>query len=616
MGFYHKRNFCAVFFALMMSHSSYVHADNLQNTDITIVSKIEKPQNIITSHGLSLFGNLKYKPDFKHLSYVNPNAPQGGRIVLSSIGGFDNFNPYNGKGENAPGVTLMYDKLLERAYDEAGSEYGLIAETVSHPDDYSWVQYKLRPQATFSDGKPITADDVVFSFNLLKEKGDPLYRYYYANIKTVEKLDNHTVKFIFNMSGNQELPLITGQLPIFPKHYWESRDFTVASLEKPVVSGQYVIDSFEANRNIIFKKNPNYWAKDLPIRKGVNNFDTIKYELYRDSLVAFEAFKAGEFDYYIESSAKSWVTGYDFKAVKEGKVKKQEFANLNPKPFQGLIFNLRRPLFQNPALRQALNLTYDFKWLNKNIFYNAYSETDSFFERSEMEATGLPTPQELEILTPFKDTLPPAIFTTDINKKLCDDERKCSRLARKILLDAGYIFKEGMLYTPDNKPVTFEILNASPILERVLLPMIETMKKIGIQANVRTLDPAQYIRRLNEFDYDTIVNVWGQSSSPGNEQREYWSSHAADRNGSRNYAGLKNSAIDALIERLIFAKNRSDLVTATKALDRVLRQQQFAIPMWHAPYERIAYWDKFGVPPQTDSYGAGGNVMFWWKKQQ
>ncbi len=573
-------------------------------------------QSIITSHGLSLFGNLKYNQDFSNLSYVNPDAPKGGKIVLSAVGGFDNFNPYNGKGEIAPGTNLMYDKLLERAYDEAGSEYGLIAQSVSHSDDYSWVEYELRPEAVFSDGKPITADDVIFSFNILKEKGDPLYRYYYANIVNAEKITDHKVRFNFNISGNRELPLITGQLPILPKHYWDKRDFTVASLEKPVASGQYLIESFEANRNIVFKRNPNYWAKDLPIRRGVNNFDTIKYELYRDSTVAFEAFKAGEFDYYAESSAKNWANGYDFSAFKAGKIKKQEFSNLNPKIHQGLVFNLRRQLFQDPALRQALNLTYDFEWLNKNLFYNAYAETNSFFERSELEATSTPTASEFEILNPFKDKLPLNIFTTDISKKPCaGDTRKCSRLARKILLDAHYSFKEGILYTSNNQAVRFEILNTEPILERVLLPMTENMKKIGIQASIRTLDTAQYIRRLNDFDYDVIVGAWAQSSSPGNEQREFWSSSAADRKGSRNYAGLKDPVIDALIERLIFAKNRTDLIASTKVLDRVLRFKQFTIPMWHSPYDRIAHWDKFGLPPQTNSYGANGNVMFWWSKQ-
>lgn len=613
-----KKIFYTVIATFMMGQVSFVYADDTLQTNIpsdTLSNQQPLENNaIITSHGLSLFGTLKYNKDFKNLAYVNPNAPKGGEIVLSAIGGFDNFNAYNGKGEVAPGTELIYDRLLERAYDEAGSEYGLIAKTISHAADYSWVEYELRSEAVFSDNTPITADDVIFSFNILKEKGDPLYRYYYANIVKAEKIDSHKVRFIFNMSGNRELPLITGQLPILPKHYWEKRDFTVASLEIPVTSGQYLIKSFEANRNIILKRNPNYWAKDLPLRRGVNNFDTIRYELYRDSLVAFEAFKAGEFDYYIETSAKNWVKGYDFAAFKAGKVKKQDFSNLNPKVFQGLVFNLRRTLFQDPVLRQALNMTYDFEWLNKNLFYDAYAQTDSFFERSELEAIGKPIGEELGILNEFKNTLPEAIFTTDINQQLCKDTRHCSRLARKILLDAGYHFKEGKLYTPQNTLVSFEILNASPILERVLLPIIEKMKKIGVQANVRTLDPAQYIRRLNDFDYDMIVGAWSQSSSPGNEQREFWSSHAADRKGSRNYAGIKDPVIDDLIERLIFAKNRSDLIASSKVLDRVLRFKQFTIPMWHSPYDRIAYWDKFGLPPQINSYGANGNVLFWWSK--
>jgi microcin C transport system substrate-binding protein len=572
-------------------------------------------QTLINSHGLSLFGKLKYDKNFTHFDYVNPDAPKGGKVTLSAIGGFDDFNPYNGKGEVAAGVGLLYDKLLQRAYDEAGSEYGLIAEKIIHPQDYSWVEYHLRPEATFSDGHPITADDVVFSFNILREKGDPLYRYYYANIKSVSKVNDQAVKFTFDMAGNRELPLITGQLPILPKHYWEKRDFTKVSLDIPVVSGQYIIDSFEPNRTVIYKRNPNYWAKNLPIRKGTHNFDTIKYELYRDSSVAFEAFKAGEFDYYTEISAKNWAKGYDFSAFKNGKVKKSTFSNLNPKPFQGLVFNLRRTLFQNPALRQALNLNYDFKWLNKKLFYNAYAETNSFFEKSQMAATGKPSQDELDLLNQFKDDIPTALLTRDIDQKPCNDNRQCSRLARKILKQAGYVYKQGKLYTPNNQPVKFEILNTSPALERVLLPMVAKMKKIGIQANVRTMDTAQYIRRLNNFDYDAIVGMWAQSPSPGNEQREYWSTAAASRQGSRNYAGITDKAIDGMIEKLIFSTDRKTLVTTAKVLDRLLRYKQFAIPMWHSPHDRIAYWDKFGLPPQVKSYGAGNSILFWWSKK-
>lgn len=581
---------------------------------LSLSSSLLQAQEIISGHGLSLFDNLKYEKDFSHFDYVNPKAPNGGKIILSSVGGFDSFNPYNGKGEAVPGAGLMYDKLLQRAYDEPGSEYGLIAKKVMHPDDYSWVEYELRPEAKFSDGKPITADDVIFSMNILKEKGSPLYRYYYANISEVKKINDHKVRFIFNMKGNRELPLITGQFPILPKHYWQDKDFTTASLDIPVVSGQYVIDTFEPNRTVTYKRNPDYWAKDLPVRKGMGNFDIIQYEVYRDALVAFEAFKAGEFDYYLETSAKNWAKGYDFEAFKQGKVKKQEFSDLNPKPFQGLVFNLRRKLFQNIALRKALNLIYDFEWLNNTLFYNSYAQTDSFFETSELEASGLPTKAEKEIINELSGILPKDIATKNINQKPCQETRKCIRLARKILIDAGYSFKQGKLFTPNNKPVRFKIINASPLLERVLLPIAEQMKKIGVDVSVRTLDSAQYVRRLNEFDFDMIVNVWAQSSSPGNEQREFWSSNAADRLGSRNYAGLKDPAIDAVIERLIFSKNREDLVASTKVLDRLLRLKEFTIPLWHAPYDRVAHWDKFGLPEKKETYGAGNNILFWWSK--
>lgn len=571
-------------------------------------------EKLISTHGLSLFDRLKYDADFTHFDYVNPDAPKKGRIILSSIGGFDSFNGYNGKGEAAPGLTIMHDKLLQKAYDEPGSEYGLIAKKVTYPDDFSWVAYELRTEAKFSDGTPITADDVIFSFNILQEKGAPLYRYYYKNITNVEKLTLHKVKFTFNIQGNRELPLITGQIPILSKHYWEKQDFSKVSLDIPVVSGQYVIDKFEPNRNITYRRNPDYWAKDSAIRKGTGNFDTIQYELYRDALVAFEAFKAGEFDYHRETSAKNWATGYNFAAFKEGKVKKQLFEDLSPKPFQALVFNLRRSVFQDRALRQALNLIYDFEWLNKNLFYGAYTQTDSFFEGSEMEAIGKPSLKELEIISEFKELLPEEVINADINKQECVEYRQCSRLARKLLIKAGYKFNQGKLYTPDNKIVSFEILNASPLMERVLLPMVQRMKKLGVQVFVRTLDSAQYIRRLNNFDYDMIVSVWAQSPSPGNEQREYWSSQAADRMASRNYAGFKNPVVDKLIERLILAKNREDLVASVKVLDRLLRYAQFTIPLWHASHDRIAHWDKFSMPPKGETYGADGNILYWWIK--
>ena len=568
---------------------------------------------IYHGHGLSLFGDIKYQEDFSHFDYVNPNAPKKGQITLSATGGFDTLHALNGKGAGAPGLQLLYDNLMVGSLDEPASEYGLIAEAVRYPKNYSWVEYDIRDNGLWSDGTRITVEDVIFSLDILKEKGSPIYRYYYANILEAKKISDKTVRFIFDKEGNRELPLIVGQLTILPKHYWQDKDFTKALLEPPVGSGPYEIESFTANRNITYKRRDDYWAKDLPVNKGQYNFEHVKFEMFRDTTVQFEAFKSGDYDYRVEFSAKNWAKGYDFPDVKNGLVLKELMTNQHPKPMQGLVFNLRKEKFKDINLRKALTMVFDFEWLNKNMFFGSYKRTQSFFEESELEAKPLPTLAEKKILEDVGKNIDTKILTTEF-KKNTENFRMSKRQAMRLLKKAGYKYRQGLLYSPSDEKVTLEILNADSNFERVLLPIVANFKKIGIDAVVRTVDPAQYTRRMQNFDFDMIMSVYAQSSSPGNEQREYWGSNAAERIGSRNVAGVQDPVIDALIERLVFAKDRKDLVAATHALDRMLQWKQFLIPLWYSPADRIAYRNKFGKPEMQKIYGVAGPIQLWWEK--
>ncbi|MEM6603957.1 MAG: extracellular solute-binding protein [Pseudomonadota bacterium] len=591
----------------------FAHAASAENSYSHAQIEDSLP-HIYDTHALSLFGDVKYSKDFKHYDYVNPNAPKGGEITLSATGGFDTLNALNGMGEAAPALNLTYDSLMASSLDEPASEYPLIAERVRYPDNYAWVEFDINPKARWSDGRPITIEDVIFSLNILKEKGSPIFRYYYANIIKAEKKAERTVRFIFDKPGNRELPLITGQLVILPKHFWEDKDFASASLIRPVTSGPYKIGDVIANRTITYIRDPDYWGKDLPANKGIYNFDNITYEMYRDTTIQFEAFKSGEYDFRYEFSAKNWTKGYDFPAYKQGLVKKKTLTNLHPKPLQGLIFNKRKDIFKDPTLRQALSMTLDFPWLNKNIFFNSYKRTQSFFEQSELAAKKLPTDDELTVLETYRGQLPPELFTKPFANNTITDPRRRLRGAFKLLKENGYTHKNGVLHTPSGEAVRFKILNSDPTFERVLIPITENMKKLGADVAVRTVDPAQYTRRIRKFDFDMVMSVYAQSSSPGNEQREYWGSAAAERQGSRNYAGIKDPVIDDLIERLIFAKNREELVTLTNALDRILQWKRFLIPLWYSPFDRIAYRDKFGMPKADKFYGSANPSILWWAR--
>ncbi len=565
-------------------------------------------------HGIALYGQPKYGPDFQHFDYVNPSAPKGGEARFSAIGGFDTFNPFNIKGEAAAGIGQLFETLLTDSKDEPFSEYGLIAESVDVAGDRGSVTFVIRPQARFHDGSPITADDVLFSFETLKAKGSPFFRLYYANVAKAEKLGERQVKFTFAPGENRELPLIMGQMPVLSKKYWENRDFAATMLDVPVGSGPYRIERFEPGRFIVYKRDENYWGKDLPVSRGLHNIDRLRYDYYRDVVVALEAFKAGAYDLRPENSAKQWATGYDFPALTKGQVKKETFSRQLPAGMQGFAFNLRRPLFQDARVRQALGYAFDFEWSNRNLFYNQYTRTRSYFDNSELAARDLPSPEELALLEPLRKELPPEVFTTAYTPPVANDDaqlRANLQKALQLLQDAGWTFRDRKLVNAKTgEPFRFELLIAEPTWERIALPFARNLERLGIEMKVRSVDSAQYENRLRDFDFDMVVNVWGQSLSPGNEQREFWSSAAADQPGSRNLAGLKNPAVDRLVDQLIAAPDRPSLVTRARALDRALQWNFLVIPHWHIPYDRIAFWDKFGYPPVTPLQGV--QLDAWW----
>ena len=579
---------------------------------------LSQAQGTQTSHGISLFGDVKYGPDFTNFDYVNPDAPKGGRATLYGIGGFDSLNPYIVKGKTPLGLGLTYDALMASSFDEPSTAYGLVAETITWPDDYSWVEFTLRPQARFNDGHPITAEDVIFSFESLKEKGQPFYRYYYSNVIKAEAINAHKVRFTFSESGNRELPQIMGQLAVLPKHYWAEHDFESSTLEPPLGSGPYRIGKVDTNRSITYVRVEDYWAKDLAVTRGSNNFDEIVYEYFRDQTVALEALKAGAYDFRAENSAKNWATAYNFPALEKGYLKRELIPDETGSGMQSFAFNLRQAKYQDPKVRQAISMTFDFEWTNRSLFYGQYQRTRSFYEGSDLAATGLPSPEELAILEPFRDQLPEEVFTTEYNPPSTEGAsvRRNLRTAQKLLREAGLTLKGGQLIDSSGAPFTIEFLLVSASFEKVVSPMIQNLKRLGITANIRIVDSAQYERRMETFEFDMVVATWGQSLSPGNEQREFFGSAAADRSGSRNWVGIKNPVVDALIERLIYATDRADLVTATRALDRVLQWNHYVIPQWNLPAHRLAYWDKFGHPAEPPLLTHGFPSIWWYDAEK
>lgn len=570
------------------------------------------------SHALALHGAPKYGEGFTHFDYANPNAPKGGFVRLAEIGTFDTLNPFTLKGMAAAGIGDTFDTLTVKSEDEPFSIYGLVAESIEVPADHSWVSYRLRPEARFHDGSPLLAEDVIFSFDILRTKGHPFYRSYYANVIKAEALGPHTVRFTFGDEVNRELPLILGELPIVSKRYWQQRDFEKTTLEAPLGSGPYQVTSVVPGRSVTYRRVKDYWAKDLPENKGRYNFDTIRYDYYRDATVALEAFKAGEYDLRVENMAKSWAEGYAGPALEAGFIIKEEIPHEQPTGMQAFVFNTRRALFKEPQVREALGYAFDFEWANRHLFYNAYQRTTSFFSNSELASRGLPSEAELEILEAYRGQLPEQVFTEPYRPPATDGSgniRPNLRTASKLLRAASWAVKNGKLtHTATGAPLRFELLLVSPSFERVALPFKRNLERLGIDMSVRTVDTAQYQKRLDDFDFDMIVSTLAQSLSPGNEQRDFWTSAKADIPGSRNWAGIKDPVVDQLVERVIAAPDRESLIDRTRALDRALLWGHYVIPHWHMQNFRVAYWDKFERPTTAPKYALGFDT--WWINQE
>ncbi len=530
------------------------------------------------------------------------------------IGTYDTLNGFVVKGVAAVDLGRIFDTLMLPSQDEPSSEYGLVAESVDLAPDKLSVLYTLRKEARFHDGSPMTADDAVWTFETLRAKGHPSYRSYYGDVTKVEKEGERGIRFTFKSADNRELPQILGQMPVLSKKYWAGRDFEKTTLDPPLGSGPYKIEALDPGRSITYRRVPDYWGADLPVRKGRGNVDVIRYDYYRDGTIALEAFKAGQYDVRLENQAKAWATGYDSPALREGLIKKEEIPNQLPSGMQGFGYNLRRPLFQDPRVRQALAYGFDFEWSNKNLFYGAYTRTRSYFDNSELAATGVPQGAELQILEKFRGKIPDEVFTKEYDPPKYDGSgniRDGLREALKLLQAAGWVFKnEKLVNEKTGQPFEFELLLDNPQFERIVLPFAKNLERMGITARVRTVDNAQYEKRMETFDYDMTIVGFGQSLSPGNEQREYWGSKAAAEEGSRNLLGIKNPVLDEVIEELIKAPDRASLVAHTHALDRVLQYGYYVIPNYHTAVFRVAYWDKFRRPEISPKYGVGLDT--WW----
>jgi len=570
----------------------------------------------IVSHGVAIHGDLKYPPGFKHFDYVNPTAPKGGTTRLAWFGTYDSLNPFILRGVPAIGIGNIYDTLLVQAADEPNSEYGLVAESVEMPDDRSWIVFNLRPEARFHDGSAMTADDVLFSFEIIRAKGHPRLRLYYQSVEKIETLGARRVKFTFKPGDNRELPVILGSLPVLSKAYWEKRDFERTTLEPPLSSGPYRVEALEPGRSIAYRRVADYWGKDLPVNVGRQNFDVVRYDYYRDSTVALEAFKAGEFDFRSENVAKNWAVAYDVPAVRKGLIKRATPPG-PPKPpgMQGYFFNSRRPVFADPKVREALSYAFDFEWTNRQLFYGLYQRTESYFSDTELAARGLPEGDELALLERYRDKLPARVFSEPYKAPNSDEAggiRANLLKALDLLKQAGWEVNErGTLIQRDSgAPMRFEILLNQPSLERMTGPFIANLKRLGIDATMRTVDTSQYQNRMDSYDFDMTPAIIPQSMSPGNEQREFFSSHGADSPGSYNFAGVKDPVVDELVDLIIAAPDRASLVTRSRALDRVLLAGFYVIPNYHFNGDRIAYWDKFGQPSVTPLQGYQFDT--WW----
>ena len=567
----------------------------------------------LRTYGLSLMGKLGLPPDFKSFDYVNPNAPKGGEVALSSVGTFDSFNPFIVRG-TAPGdIARVWDSLTKSDADQAETEYGLLAKVIEVPSDRMGVAFELRPEAKFNDGTPVTAEDVAWTFETLREKGRPFFRQYYADVASVTVEGPRRVVFHFKSNNNRELPLILGQMPILPKHWWAGRDFEKPLTDPPLGSGPYRVGHFEFGRTISMDRVPDVWSKDLPVMRGLNNFDRRRTEYFRDGTVALEAFKAGQIDFREENVAKDWATAYDFPAVQKGLVKKELLPHKLPTGMQGYGMNTRRPLFQDVRVRHALAMAFDFEWANKNLFYGAYTRTKSYFSNSDLASSGIPEGKELALLDKYRDQLPPDLFTKPFELPVTDgtgDNRAELRGALALLEQAGWKVKDRKLVNAQGQPFSFEILLDQPAFERVSLPYVQWLARLGIEAHVRTVDPAQFQRLTDTYDFDMIVVTYGESESPGNEQTGYWTCGAAKPEGGWNLMGVCNPVIDDLVHRVVSAPDRADLVVDVHALDRVLLAGWYVVPQWYLQSVRAAFWDRFGNPGKPVRTGL--EFDSWW----
>ena len=595
------RRIAALALALILSPAAYAQSDK-----------------VTVSHAFAMHGDVKYSADFKHFDYADPNAVKGGEVKFEAPGQtFDTLNPFTLRGVAAVGSLAIYDQLMTASADEPFTEYCLLCETIEMPENRSWVIFNLRPEARWHDGKPVTADDVVWTFDTLKTKGHPSFRAYYASVTKAEKLGERKVRFAFAPGENRELPGIIGQLRVLPRHYWEGKDFEKTTLDIPLGSGPYKIDTFEAGRFIALRRVPDYWGAKLAVNVGQNNYDVIRYEYFRDRTVSLEAFKAGAYDLRVENQASAWATRYDSPARAAGLYKLEELPTHVTQGMQGFAMNLRRPIFQDRRVREALTYAFDFEWSNRNLFNGAYTRTRSYFDNSELAATDLPTKEELKLLEPLRGQIPDEVFTKAYQPPKTDGTgnwRDNQRMATRLLNEAGWRIVNQKLVDAQGRQMAFEILLSSSQFERIALPYVENLKRLGIDPRIRTVDTAQYQRRMDEFDYDMTVAVFGQSESPGNEQRDFWGSASADVTGSSNLIGIKSKAIDTLIEAIISAPDRVSLVTATHALDRVLQWENYVVPNWHTRVARIAYWDRFSRPKVLPKNGFLSST--WWVDPQ
>lgn len=576
---------------------------------------------------VALHGEVKYKEGFSHLDYVNPDAPKGGTLRAAAVGTFDSLNPFVVKGSPAAGLNqirsgLVYESLMQNAWDEPFSLYGIIAKTIEIAPDRSWVRFVLRDEAKWNDGVPITADDVAWTYETLTEKGQPFYKAYWGDVQSVNVEGPKTVLFTFKVKGNAELPLIIAEMSVLPKHYWtaEGRDFTKSnSLTPPLTSGPYKFGKIDAPRSIEYVRNTDWWGKDLPFFKGMNNFDRVIFDYYMDDKVAHQAFLAGEFDYKMENSEHQWQTTYDVAAVRDGKLIKELIDNHRPAGMQAFVYNIRHPVFSDIKVREALAYALDFEWSNKQFAFGAYTRTNSYFANSELASSGLPSAEELKILEPLRGKIPDDVFTAEYKAPVTDgsgNARANLKKAADMLEAAGYLIgpDKVRIKQTDSGPVKleFELLLDNVMFERWAQPFVQNLARVGVKVKIRTLvDAAQYQNRLNEYDFDMIVGSYGQSDSPGNEQREFWGADKANIPGSRNLIGIQNPAVDEIVTKLIHASSREDLVIKTRALDRVLLWNHYSIPMWHYNKWRIAYWKKL-KRPQTLSGIDPLIIQTWW----